>query len=296
MVDTSYIVVSSPFIMIVLVRLFGHVLGRLPLAFQAGLGSLLGFVLRQFLTKRRKIANSNISKAFPDLDQSKVNKLVKAHFCHIGCLIVELLSLPAMKTKKWRDRKIIFRGFKKIDEVLASGQGALVLTAHLGNWEIMTSIAALGYPFSALYKAQKNVFDGFLSDLRTQCGLRVHTKDGLKAMIRATKKAELIGVLADQGRGSDFLFFGEKAVFPMGAAAFNVRHKAVAFPVFSIRNNKGQIVVTVHDAIEIDEGMDRTESERIFQENYIKVLEREIRKSPEQYYWVHDIWRDFKES
>jgi len=282
--------------MVLLVRTFGHLLGRLPLAIQAALGALLGFATGVVLRRRRTIVAHNLAKAFPDRTSVDIDVLTAAHFRHLGQLVVEMLTLPAMRSPSWRARKMEFRGFEKIDRVLAEGRGAMVLTAHMGNWEIMTAIAALGYRFSALYKAQQSVFDRIIYDLRTTCGLRVFTRgDGLRALIKAARAGELIGVLADQGIGADIPFFGDEARFPMGAAAFHVRHGVAAFPVFGVRDEQGRVIVTVHDAIEAPTDLPRDEAEVAFQRSYVAVLEAEVRKHPEQYYWVHDVWRDFKE-
>jgi len=296
MYDKPRHVVASRSIMVFLIRLFGHGLGRLPIVVQLFFGDLLGLLAYFLVSKRRRIVQYNLSVAFGELSPVELTRLTRKHFSHLGRSFIELFSQPALGNERLRNRKIKFSGFEKIDAVLAKGQAAGILTAHMGNWELMSCIAALGYDLSALYKAQDTFFDRLLISLRTTCGLKVlANKDGLRTLIREIRAGHVIGILADQGGLDPFDFFGESARFPMGAAAFALRHGVVNFPVFSIRQDDGTILITVEDAIIPEALEDREATQQDFQRRYIEILENCIRKHPEQYYWVHDVWRHFKQ-
>ena len=275
-------------------------MGRLPLLIQKLFGQFLGFLLYAFMSKRRKYVFHNLSKAFPSKGKKEISTITKDHFIHLGHLVYELLSLPALSVKVYRDRKLTFKGIEKINKTLAHDKAAMVLTAHMGNWEIMTTMASLiDRPFSALYKEQKSIWDEIMTHLRTCSGLQViPNKRGLKGIIRSIRNNELIGVLADQGRkGMTLNFFGSKATFPSGAATFYVKHGVVPFPVFGTRQNDGRTLVEVLDPVvlsEEEQSLPREEQEMTFLKKYIAILERQINIHPEQYYWVHDVWRDFK--
>ena len=287
--------VPSGNVLATLVHLFGTVLGCLPLRLQLLLGDLLGVTAWLLLRRRRSITRHNLGIAFPDLPPSELDTLVRRHFQHLGRSMIEMFSLPALRSEKRRARKITFIGFEKVDAALASGRGAMVLTAHMGNWEIMTTIAALGYDFSALFKPQRNIADDIMTALRTACGLKVFSRhEGLRGVIRAAREAKLVGILADQGGTETFPFFGRPAVFPPGAAAFAVRHGLAPFPIFGIRGPDGRVEIRVGDPVEPRTDLPPEEAKADFQKRYIGVLEAAIRENPEQYFWVHDIWHDFK--
>lgn len=285
--------------MITIFHYFGHLLGRLPLFMQNGLGAFLGMVMARTMSKRRKFVSHNLAKVFPDSDYHEIKRLTKLHFRHLGKLIIELLTLPALTNPFYRNRKLTFDGVQKIKDTLADGKPAMVLTAHMGNWEIMTTLAAIiDAPFSALYKEQNNIWDEIMTHMRTCSGIIViPNKRGLRGIIKALKNNELVGVLADQGGLQEYSFFSYKARFPTGAATFHIKHKAVAFPVFGIRQDDGRTKVTVLDPVSLTEEeqtMDMKIQIDTFMTKYIKILEEQVMSCPEQYYWVHDVWRDFK--
>jgi KDO2-lipid IV(A) lauroyltransferase len=285
--------------MIKIFHYFGHILGRLPLFIQSWLGAFLGMIMFIVMTKRRSYVSHNLAKVYPDRDCNEIRKLNKGHFKHLGKLIIELLTLPALTNPSYRNRKLIFDGVEKIRETLKSGQPAMVLTAHMGNWEIMTTLAAIiDTPFSALYKEQNNIWDKIISHMRTCSGIIViPNKKGLKGIIKALRNNELVGVLADQGGMEEYNFFSYKTRFPTGAATFHIKHKAVAFPVFGIRQDDGRTKVTVLDPVfltEEEQSLNRETQIDTFMTKYIKILEDQVMRCPEQYYWVHDVWRDFK--
>lgn len=278
-----------------LVLLLGHIVGRLPIRLQLVLGDLLGLTAWLLLRRRRLITRFNLGVAFPERSQTEIDLLVRRHFQHLGRSFFELLSLPALRDSRRRSRKITFVGFEKLDAALASGRGAMVLTAHLGNWEIMTTIAALGYDFSALFKPQRNLTDDIMTALRTACGLKVFSRhEGLRWVVRAAREAKVVGILADQTGDSPRSFFGRTAMFPAGASVFAIRHGLASFPIFGIRQPDGRVVVSVGDAVEPRKDLPLEEAKADFQCRYIEILERAVREAPEQYFWVHDIWRAFK--
>ena len=252
------------------------------------------------MTKRKKYVHHNLQKLYPQKDQDEIKVLSKQHFNHLGQLIIELLTLPALTNEKYRNRKINYEGIDKIKNALALGTPALILTAHMGNWEMMTTMAAIvDTPFSALYKEQNNIFDRIIAHLRTCSGMiAIPNKKGLRGVIKALQNNEIIGVVADQSRkGKEYLFFGDLARFPTGAATFHLKHKAVAFPVFAIRDKNSKIKISILDPVSLslnEQSLDKESQIDLFMKKYITILEKQILKYPEQYYWVHDVWRDFK--
>ena len=280
-----------------LLHIFGHILGRLPLRLQCAMGAFLGYVGHFFLPSRRKIAHHNLAKAFPEKSEEEIKRLTKAHFCHVGSVIIDLFSMPAMSCKHLRERKLVFSGLEMLQEMKVTNKGGLFLSAHMGSWETLCTSPSMGYDVYVLYKTQSSYFEDLIMSLRTSCGLKLFPNDheGLKALMHCAYDGGMVAMLADQGRkGKSYDFFGYPARFPVGAAAFHIRHKLKAFPVFSIRQPDGRVHVTVHPPIEIDRAQKRPAKEKEFQEKYIKILEQEVTKAPEQYYWLHDIWRDFK--
>ena len=256
----------------------------------------MGRVGYSLIPSRWKIARHNIQKAFPEKSSAELDELTKQHFFHVGRVVIDLFSLPAMSSERLRKEKLRFKGLEQVYELQKDKQGGLFISAHIGSWESLCISPTKGFDVYVLYRIQRGFFEDLIMSLRTSCGLKLLPNDveGVKNLLHRAYDGGFVAMLADQGKGATFDFFGYPAQFPWGAAVFHVRHKLKAFPIFSMRDAEGHILVEVCPPIEVDGKLKRSEREKQFQEKYIKVLEEKVREAPEQYYWLHDIWRDFK--
>ena len=253
----------------------------------------LAFLL---LSSRRRIAQHNIAKAFPEKTDEEISILTRLHFQHLGNVILDLITLPSMNNPEILRKKIELEGSEIVEKELGTRGGAIFMSAHMGSWESLCTAPLFDYPLYGLFRKQSSRFDSILTTLRTSCGVQLFPNDrnGMKALLKEAKAGGFIAVLADQGRGPELPFFGEPARFPKGGVAFNVRHGLKAFPIFALRSLDGRIKLRILPAIEAPSDLHRQEAERCLQRKFISVLEKQIVDFPEQYYWVHDIWRNFK--
>ncbi len=260
--------------------------------------SCIGATAERVLSKRREIAVRNIETAFPSLSSSEAEALLHAHFIHLAKTFLELTMLPAMRNSRGGTSRIVYHGVEKLEECLESGRSPIIMTAHQGNWEMLTTLALFVDEFVSLHKPQGGAAGRYINICRSACGMQLVSKrEGLRKMMAALRRGSMVGLLADQGGLDEFIFFGRPARFPLGAETFAVRYAAVPFPTFCIRDKNDRLHVHIDDPLEVPADLDGTgEAEAIDELTglYIRVLERWIRKAPEQYYWVHDIWRLFK--
>ena len=167
---------------------------------------------------RKKVILRNLDIAFPDRDLEWKKETGKKFYEHIGRVIMEFGRLPNyLCTKEIKDLVVFEEGEELLEKYRKTG--AILITGHLGNWEMMgTGLASKGYKISALaYKQKNKKINDLLHEIRTACCLNiVYHRDSIKPLIHALKNNEFVTFLVDQNtvkeRGLFVDFFGKKVL------------------------------------------------------------------------------------
>jgi KDO2-lipid IV(A) lauroyltransferase len=259
----------------------------------AGLGTL-GF---RPLGIRRAVVESQLRAAFPELDDREILRISRASYAHLGRTAIETALLPSLDRAAIIDlvEKVI--GWEYIDEGIQAGRGVILVTGHLGNWELGGAyLAARGIPVDAIVRHMANPrFDRYLNMTRASLGIRVVYDDqAVRLTPRALRDGRLIAFLADQGvRGlaSTYVpFFGRTAKTPRGAAVFALRMGAPIVFGAAIRQPSGRYQMAF-EPVEVTRSDDRERDTDEIVARYTAALERWVRIAPEQYLWQHRRWR-----
>lgn len=259
-------------------------------------GSFLGTIAYLILNKERKKAIDNLSTAFSkEMTILEIKRLCRESFQNLGINLIELLRFPKLNRENI-DEFVTIIGRDRLDTALKNGKGAIMLTAHLGNWEMMAAYAALkGYPVNVV--ARNIYYEGYnemLVRLRESKGVKVIYRDDVKLMFQSLKNNELLGILADQDTvkvdGLFVKFFDELAYTPTGPAALAMRTGALLIPCFIIREN-GRHKIFVEEPLPVITTGDKDKDLLINTEMYSKAIERWVRKYPSQWVWMHQRWK-----
>ena len=167
-------------------------------------GTAIGLCLWFFPNPLRKISTDNIDTAFPQRSAEERRKLIKSSlvelgkgFCELGplwCWSPEKL-LPLVDDNGWRDA---------IGGALERGRGVIILSPHLGSWELMGWYGSFFCPLTSLYRPPRvGSISDFMQQVRERAGAKLVPTDmvGIKALFRALKKNEAVGILPDQDPG-----------------------------------------------------------------------------------------------
>ena len=237
--------------------------------------------------KRKKVAIKNIKIAFPDKSKSEIEELIKKTYRHYMVLIIDFL-----RQNKFNISKInMDSGTKKI---LSSKDGLILMTAHIGNWEMIIPILSKYKKTSAIVKIQRDSGgDKFVSKLRNLKNITLLPMGSSKRrMIDTLKNGEVLALASDQNagdKGTKIPFFGKEASIPKGAAYFYYKTKcpiAIGFCILKEDNSYEFKLEQIKPKIEnLDESL-FIEINTI----YSKLLENIINKHPEQYFWFHKKW------
>jgi Kdo2-lipid IVA lauroyltransferase/acyltransferase len=243
----------------------------------------------------RRLACAHLRFAFNgSLTEDKIKSIAESVFINLGMGLAEILSLPKIKNKL--DNIITISGMEKIDNVLSKGNGAIVLSAHFGNWELIAMyFAGKGYPSNVVARPiYYEKYNEWVSFLRNSMGVNVvYRTDSPKKLIRLLKDGQLLGIVADQDidsiEGVFIRFFGKEAYTPSAPVKLSSSVNTPITPMFIVRNGLKHHIY-VEDPIVVDKSSSENWVEE-YTQKWSDVVESYIKKYPEQWVWMHKRWK-----
>lgn len=272
-------------------------LGALSFERAGDVGARLGRLGYRPLGIRRAVVERQIAAAFPTWPRGEVERVAEAAYAHLGRVSVEAAILP----RYGRDEVLnLFEGadgWELVEAALAAGKGLLVVTGHLGNWELAGSyVAARGVPLDAIARHMANPYvDGYITRTRHRLGMRIiHDEKAVREVPRAIRQNRAVAMLVDQGAvglASVWVpFFGRLAKTPRGPATFALRLGAPVIFGVALRQPSGRYRIAFEAVRTEPTGEREADIDRIVA-GYTATLERWVRKAPEQYFWHHRRWK-----
>jgi KDO2-lipid IV(A) lauroyltransferase len=191
-------------------------------------------------------------------------------------------------------RLVEVEGLEHLERAATPGRGVLLLTAHLGNWELLAAAHVLtGRPLSEVVRPlDQPVLDRLVARLRRRTGVEVIPKQrGLRGILDALRRGRMVGILLDQNasraEGVFVPFFGTPASTSRGMALAALRSGAPVLPVFIRRGPDGRHRVQIQPEVLRPVNRDPT----AFTAALTAAIEAEVRRVPEQWLWAHRRWR-----
>lgn len=283
--------------MFLLLKTIAFVLGHLPLGLLQSLGRLLGGLVYRLDKKHRKTVLDNLERAYKGgLSAKESERITREVFKNLSTTFFEFMRLPWLK-KEDLIGYVECEGMENLVSALSKGRGAIVITAHFGNWELLAAYYALMVKPAAIVirNLDNPQLERFVSWARTSHGnVMVPKHRALRRLLKTLSENGLCGILLDQNvasvEGVFVDFFGQKACTNKGPAILAEASGAAVLPSFIIRQG-GRHRVVIGGEI----GLSRTgDRERDISENtarFTRHIEDAIRKYPEQWFWVHRRWK-----
>jgi Kdo2-lipid IVA lauroyltransferase/acyltransferase len=173
-------------------------LGSLPLPVLHGLGALLGSVLAVVPNSYRGLAWLHLQICLPELPERERRRILRASLRHMGMAVAEAAAIwfgPRWRLARWLDDAATRAQLQEL-----ARNGAVILCPHVGSWELAGMFCAGAGPITSLYKEQWGVFEELIKEGRERLGARLapSTIHGVKALMEALRRGEMIGILPDQ--------------------------------------------------------------------------------------------------
>jgi KDO2-lipid IV(A) lauroyltransferase len=272
----------------------------LPRPVALRIGAWLGELFYLFDVRDRRIALFNLGIAFPDRSLAERRRILRASCRNLGRVAAEfchLSDLTADTLAEW----VTFADRAAWDRAIATAEqkGAVIATAHFGNWELLAyAHGLLAHPVTLVHRPMHNpLFDDAITTIRAAAGTRsIKKKAAAKEALRALKQHQILVVPADQNQTLSFGvfvdFFGKPACTTPGAARLAMLTGAPVFPVFLVREGEsGRHRVEVLPEIAMVSTGDRDADIRLNTQRCSDVIEAMIRRYPEQWIWFHKRWK-----
>ncbi len=272
-------------------------LSLLPEAVALRLGEGLGWVAGAVIGIRRDVIDANLRRAFPEHSLRWRKGVARRCHRHFGREAVATIRLSRSGAQVITNRTEVL-GFSDLSQAYADGGGGIVVTGHMGNWEIGgAALASRGIPLDVVVRGQRNrLFDDDLTETRRALGMRVIPQAKARSgVLRSLREGRVVALVADQDAGGSGLFvdfMGHAASTARGPALFALRTGAPLFLGVIVREAGFPQRYTVHlDRVEVVATGDRDEDVRATVAAYTEKLAARIREHPEQYFWHHRRWK-----
>jgi len=272
------------------------VLSRFPFRVGSQCGAWLG-VLGYRFGIRSRVVEAQIAFAFPHLSHEAVKAMARESYVNLGRTSLEAALMERRSPQDLLDLFERVEGFEHIDDALQQGRGALLVTGHLGNWELGGSyIAARGVPVDAIARHMRNrVFERYLTRVRERFGVKVVFDDqAVRHTPRSIRDNRIVGFLSDQGvlgLASTYVpFFSRLAKTPRGPAVFALRLQVPVVFVAAMRLPSGKYRLVV-EKIAVEDTGDREADVVALVSKYTARLEYWVTQYPGQYFWQHRRWK-----
>ena len=273
-------------------------LGVLPRRLARALGAGLGALAYRLVGRLRRVGLRNLELAYPDWTAERRERTLRAVYRNLGWLLAEFCLMPGY-TAEQTGRLIEYEGLEHYLAARARGRGVLVLTGHLGAWELSSFHHSLmGYPMGLLIRRLDNpLVDRMVNRIRCLHGNRViHKDDFARGLISAMRAGETVGILMDTNmtppQGVFVPFFGVEACTAAGMARVALKTDAAVLPGFLLWHEKRKkYVLWFGEELAL---MRTGEVEADILTNtarFTRAIEDAVRRHPEQWLWMHRRWK-----
>ena len=283
-----------------LIGFVGHLLPRRLLLWMA---VLVGTFYWAVMRKDREMVRRNLTRVLEN--HAAIKKAVRRTFIHYAKYLVDYTRMDLLREDNFGRLVQSFEGRENIDGALARGKGGMILTAHLGNWEMGgVFLTLLGYSLNVITAPDVAArLHEYRIRLRQGQRIKVITlNDTLSsslAVLKALQANELIALLGDRellGKGVPVTFFGQPVYFPAGPALLTHLSEAALIPTFVLMGAKNQYRCVAKPPLTLQRTGNRDEDLAVNTQRIAGVMEKFIRSYPDQWFTFYDYFSRHKVS
>ncbi|UQB42135.1 lysophospholipid acyltransferase family protein [Thiomicrospira microaerophila] len=266
-----------------------------PLRWNHRLGAAIGWLLWRTSNKAKRVAEKNITKVFPECSQQEQSALVKQTLIETGKTFSELGPLWLWPKERLLPLVKRVEGEDLVTQAFEQGKGVIVLSPHIGAWEMMGWYWSVYYQITSLYRPPRiGSIDGFMRHVRERAGANLVPTDlsGVKALRRALKANQMIGILPDQDPGSSggviAPFFGQPANTMVLVSKLAAKAQCPIFFTYAERLANGEgYVLHIKPASSALASLDEFEAACALNQG----VEASARHLPSQYQWTYNRFK-----
>lgn len=260
-------------------------------------GAVVGWVVARMWRPRWGVVTRQLRMAFPGEGEGWRRRVARRSYVHFCAEAVGMFRLAGAGRAEILGRTRL-NGGEVLKEAAREGRGVMLVSGHLGNWEVGTAgVVARGFPMDIVAARQRNVlFDRYLTRSRERLGMRVIPRDeAQRGVVASLKAGRVIGIMGDQDarRAGVFVdYFGRPASTARGPAVLSMRAGATVATFYTIRRAGWRPRYDIYiEPVEVAEGGRGRAAVAAVTRAFTARLEERVRQHPEQYLWHHRRWK-----
>ena len=281
----------------ILFTLFGKILSVFGFSKIKYTSKALAFIIFYVFRIRKNVVLTNLSIAFPNLSKKEIRDLALKNYQSIAITFLEVFNLHKLSKEEIKYH-FVGDGFDIVREKIKEQKGLILLTAHFGNWEIgaVASGIHLDRGVTVLVKKQKNPFvANWLNDFRERFGNKqIFLGVSIRELYSTIKNNNIVGIVGDQRGKRDGVkinFFGKETLTFPGTAAIALKTECPVLVLLCAREPDGNYKAIIEPIEYLDIPGSKEDKIKGFNQKYMSILENAIIKYPEQWFWMHNIWK-----
>jgi len=272
---------------------------HLPLQWSYAIASFMSDVQYYFSFRDRRAVRNNL-RAVLDSDKD-LNVHTRWVFRNFGKYLVEFFRMSRVIDKSFISQNVKIKNLEAISKALEKGKGAIVVSGHIGNWELGgVVLSMMNFPVVAVALPHKErpVNDLFNKQRESRGVTVIPTSVAVRRSIETLKSNKIVGLVADRDFGPNGMilpFLGKKAIIPKGPAILSLKTGAPIIPCFLIREQGDHFTLILEDPVFPSQQYhgqieDEVLKEMIFK--YLGKIEEKIRQFPSQWLMFRKFWVD----
>ena len=261
-------------------------------------GVAIAGIAYRVVGRLRRVGLRNLELAFPEMPVAERERVLRLEYRNLGWLLAEFCQMSSY-SPAFASRFIRYEGLEHYLAARDRGKGVLVLTGHLGAWELSSFYHSLaGYPMGMVIRRLDNpLVDQMVNRIRCLHGNRVlHKDDFARGLLAAMRAGETVGILMDTNmtppQGLFVPFFGVLACAASGLARVALKTGAAVLPGFLLwEESERQYVLHFYPEIALADSGDAEADAAENTARFTAVLEQAVRQYPSQWLWMHRRWK-----
>jgi KDO2-lipid IV(A) lauroyltransferase len=262
-------------------------------------GRWIGRLAHLLDASHRRVVRQNLRFTHPQWPAERIRRMTRGVFENIGATLMEILWITRLDRRGVLDG-VLRSGEAHVQNALDRGRGLILISAHLGNWEMALQYASCYFrvPVHVVAKPLRfKPLQDWIHRFRSRFGARIIYKQGsLAELAKALGRREVVCLLVDQSRRSEGLevtYFGRRVATTPAVAMLALRYRSPVLPVFCVRDSAGALWMRADPPLEILRTGDLKADLLANTQRVTDAVERAVRRTPEQWFWVHKRWKKF---
>lgn len=261
-------------------------------------GILIGYTVYLLMGRLRRVGRRNLEIAFPGKTPRERKRILRGMYVSLGRLLAEFCLFPRY-TRENVSKIAVYHGFENFEQAEQRKKGVLLLTGHVGGWEVGSFVHSLyGHPMNIVVRPLDNPYLNRMAEqFRSRFGNRLLPKQEFaRGLLAAMHKGETVGILMDTNmtppQGDFVPFFGVLACTATGLARVAMKTGAAVVPAFTVWDDQlRRYRVQFEPAIKLVKTGNHDSDVLANTALCNRALEDVIRRHPDQWLWVHRRWK-----